>query len=474
MVDGTGMVFNPDPLSSNQVAYGGGYSDNNDANSPQLEASLFSVTLNDIEFDNGVYTLRGPYAEIVDFDAPFSGLFQQDSATFNYNRFDQAFEPVNTYYHIDYLMRYINETLECDVLPYQYNGGVQYDPHGFNGADNSFYSPYEGRLSFGEGCVDDAEDSDVVHHELGHGLHDWVTFGGLSQQDGLSEGCGDYVAQSYNRGLNNWTDGDAAYNWVFNWDGHNQCWNGRRTNYTASYPSGLVGQIHTDGQIWATCLMEIWDEVGQQRLDKVFYEGLGMTNGSSDQNDAANAVYQAALNLSYTAEELTAIYDGFTACGYELPFLPTAPDDATILSVVSPEGQYCDSIIQPMITLANYGTNELSSVDITYDIDGMNPVTIPWSGTIASGTSIDYPLGNVIVSAGSHTFNVRTENPNGNADTNASNDDASSTFTVTIGGEGVGLELVTDDWASETSWELRDADGSLLFSGNGYPHIPFV
>ena len=42
-------------------------------------------------------------------------------------------------------------------------------PHGFNGADNSSYSPGTGRLQFGEGGVDDAEDSDVVHHELGHG-----------------------------------------------------------------------------------------------------------------------------------------------------------------------------------------------------------------------------------------------------------------------------------------------------------------
>ena len=32
---------------------------------------------------------------------------------------------------------------------------------------------------FGQGGVDDAEDMDVILHELGHGLHDWITNGNL-------------------------------------------------------------------------------------------------------------------------------------------------------------------------------------------------------------------------------------------------------------------------------------------------------
>ncbi|MGJ8591759.1 MAG: proprotein convertase P-domain-containing protein [Aquaticitalea sp.] len=324
-VDGTGMVFNPDPLSSNQVAYGGGYVDGNDANTTQLNDARFSVTLRDIDLTAGVYTLKGPRAEIVDFEAPFDGLYTQSSSVFNFTRNEQGFEAVNTYYHIDYMIGYINETLGCDVLPYQYSTGVRFDPHALNGDDNSYYSSATGRLAFGEGCVDDAEDSDVIHHELGHGLHDWVTSGGLSQVNGLSEGSGDYVAQSYNRSLGNWTPADAAYNYVFNWDGHNVCWNGRTTGYTAVYPSGLVGQIHTDGQIWASCLMGIWNQIGREEMDKIFYEGLGMTNGSSNQNDAANAVYQAAINLNYTQTQLIAIHDSLEDCGYTLPPLPGPP-----------------------------------------------------------------------------------------------------------------------------------------------------
>jgi len=325
VVDGTGKVFDPDPLSSNTVPYGGNYADNNDATNVDLDNSRFDIILRDIEETAGVYKLLGPYAEISDHDAPSNGLFTQNSSVFNFNREENGFEAVNCYFHIDSMMRYINVTLGCVAEPYQYNTGVLFDPSGANGADNSFYSSGAGTLTFGEGCVDDGEDSDVIHHELGHFLHDMVTSGGLSQTEGLSEGCGDYVAQSYNRSLGNWTPADPAYDWVFNWDGHNECWNGRVTNNTDGYPAGLGGGLHADGTLWSSCMMNVWDALGRDKTDKIFYEGLGMTNGSSNQDDSANAVYQAAINLGYSSADLTSIHTTLSACGYTLPALDGPP-----------------------------------------------------------------------------------------------------------------------------------------------------
>lgn len=322
-VNGTGNIFNPDPLSSANAVYGAtGFSDASDANSAQLTAQVQSVTLLDITETAGTYSLVGPYADIRDFEAPNKGLFTQASSAFAFLRNPDAFEAVNCYYHIDNMMRYLNTTLGITCLPYQYVGGVQYDPSGLNGADNSHYISATGRVAFGEGGVDDAEDADVVIHELGHGIHDWITSGGLSQVNGLSEGCGDYWAASYSRFLGQWPSGNAAYNWVFNWDGHNPFWGGRIVNYGAIYPGGLTGAIHTDGQIWATAMMHIWDDIGRVKSDKIFWSGLDNTNSSTNQNDAANAVYQAAITLGCTFTELTQIHTRFTAAGYTLPALP--------------------------------------------------------------------------------------------------------------------------------------------------------
>ena len=482
-VDGTGMVFNPDPLSSNQVNYGGGYVDGNDAATTQLNNARFSVTLRDIDLTGGIYTLRGPRAEIVDFEGPTTGLFTQTSSTFNFTRFDQGFEAVNTYYHIDFLMGYVNETLGLNIMPYQYTGGVRYDPHAAGGADNSYYSSGPGRLAFGEGCVDDAEDSDVIHHELGHGLHDWVTSGGLSQVDGLSEGCGDYIAQSYNRSLGNWTSANPQYNWVFNWDGHNPCWPGRITNYSAVYPTGLVGQIHTDGQIWASCLMGIWDQIGQQEMDIIFYEGLGMTNGSSSQNDAANAVYQAAVNLNYTQAQLVIIHSSLEDCGYTLPALPGPP----IASFSSDTDTIC---LDNDTTIAFTDTTSPTATSWLWTFEGGTPatstaqnptVTYATEGTFDVTLSVTNEFGTDQVTITDYVTTLSGDNcPACTSSTNSTvvpiSTGAGATYTSIInvpgGGDIIDVNVtinITHTWVSDLDISLISPAGTIveLTSDNG-------
>jgi hypothetical protein len=318
---GTGFVYDADPLSQARVAYAGAYVDGSDATNASLDAARVSKTLNDITFNGTVYSLEGPYAAIREFENPNRGLFAQASSTFNFNRLADNFEGVNTYYFLDMSMRYLNLTLGVSVMPYQYTTGVQFDAHGLNGADNSHYVGSTGRLAFGEGGVDDAEDSDVILHELGHGLHDWITVGGLSNVQGLSEGTGDYWTQSHSRSLGQWTTAQAAYHWVFNWDGHNPFWGGRITNYGAAYPGGLTGAIHTDGQIWSTCLMRIYDAIGRAPTDKALWEGLAMTGGTTNQRDAAIAVRQAAINMGYTSTQINTISTLLSGCGYVLPVI---------------------------------------------------------------------------------------------------------------------------------------------------------
>lgn len=321
-VSGTGMVFNPDPLSQAGVAYGAiGYADGNDAATTQLNNARVTVTLPEIDLTAGVYKLKSSYAEIKELGSPAKGLFTQATPDFVFNRNQDGFEAVNAFYHIDKSMRYINQTLGIPCIPYQAaNAGVVFfDPHGASSADNSFYTA--GKLEFGEGGVDDAEDADVVLHELGHGIHDWITNGGLSQVNGLSEGCGDYWAVSYSRSLNQWASTTPEYNYVFSWDGHNPFWDGRTTDYGASYQGGLVNQIHTDGQIWATALMKIWDEIGKEKTDKAFLNGLDLTTSSTNQQNAAIAFRTAAITMNYPCAEITTITQKFQEAGYTLPNL---------------------------------------------------------------------------------------------------------------------------------------------------------
>jgi len=322
---GTAYIFDPDPLSRAHVAYGGNYVDNNDATNASLDAARSLVALPDITLSNGVYSLKSKYVQIADFESPATGLFTQASPDFLFNRNEQGFEAVNAFYHIDRSLAYINETLGI-ACKSTLNGGVMMvDPHGLNGDDNSHFIPSSQRLAFGEGCVDDAEDADVVLHELGHAIHHWVTGLKSSSAQGLGEGSGDYWAMSYSRSLNQWASSEPQYNWMFSWDGHNECWAGRVTNYPTKYSSSIsnTANIHRDGQIWATSLMKIYNRIGKEKTDRIFLEGLAMTNSSSNQQTAAVAVRQASIDMlgtyGFTCDDVNIITEELTTSGYTLP-----------------------------------------------------------------------------------------------------------------------------------------------------------
>lgn len=323
-VTGTAMVYMSDPLSYAHVAYGtAGYVDNNDADSAQLTAARTSVTLPEIDLTAGVYKLKSSYVEISDFETPTTSLFTQATSAFNFTRSNNAFEAVNVFYHLDKSLRYINETLGITCRPTLNGGVLRYDPSGLSGADNSHFLPSTDQIAFGEGCVDDAEDADVIWHEFGHGVHKWMTNGNVSQY--LGEGNSDYWAQSYSRSLNQWTAADAASQFMFSWDGHNTCWAGRSTDYFGVYPTDLVGlqggAAHTDGQIWVTALMQIWDVIGRTKTDKAFLQGLALTNSSTNQQNAAIAVRQAAINMNYPCADIQVFTQKFTDRGYTMPVL---------------------------------------------------------------------------------------------------------------------------------------------------------
>lgn len=321
---GSGQVFKPDPLSSARATYGdAGYVDGNNADTPQLDSQLKKVVLRSVRFDatSGLYSLAGPYATCRNLEAPNDAACpSQAGKAFNFTRDNISFDAVNAYYHIDTYMRYVNVTLGIEAMPYQHaRGGVQFDPHAMSGDDNSYYSG--GDLHFGQGGVDDAQDADVVIHELGHGLHDWLTDGHLSQVQGLSEGVGDYDAAGYSRDQpNQWTPADAPYFWVFSWDGHNPFWPGRVTNWNLgrTYPADVArADGHTAGQYWSSCNLVARDAIGGQRMDKAFFTGLSMTGASTNQKDAAQAVIDAASAMGYTSAEINAIASAYNvSCTY--------------------------------------------------------------------------------------------------------------------------------------------------------------
>jgi hypothetical protein len=131
-------------------------------------------------------------------------------------------------------------------------------------------------------------------------------------------------------------------------------------------------------------------------------------------------------------------------------------------------GTFCSAGVTPTVTLSNGGAITLTSVTITYGFDGNNNVTYNWTGSLAQWQSTTVTLPTLSLSNGVHTFNAVISNPNTGVDENNLNNAQNSTLNVVLNGQAVVLDLTLDCYGSETSWELQNATGTVIYSGSGY------
>lgn len=295
-VQGSGYVYLTDPLSAAKKRYGSaGFVDNNDADSDSLNCYRTHVILDSLTFEDGVYKLKGPYCEVTDVELPTDPQFYYSTTPngFTFTRSRQEFEAVNVYYHVSKSYQYIQSLGFSSQSLTQ----VRLDPHGFQGADNSHYSPNGNWIGWGEGGVDDAEDVDAILHEYGHAIvFNFCPSWGGGESGALGEGYSDYWAASSSRQTKSWAPADYEYNWVYNWNSHNLFQMGRSVNDSRTYPFGNL-EIHDAGQIWSSTLMSIWKDLGKEVTDKLVLKSLHYLGGAATGVDAAQALLQADRDL---------------------------------------------------------------------------------------------------------------------------------------------------------------------------------
>lgn len=305
----TGKIFNPDPLTTAQVSYGGAFIDNNNADSPVLNNERQNKTFT-ADFDGSVFRLQNSHIQLHDING--NGIIAVTSTTpvFDFTRSQNGFEDVNAFYHLSLYRDYIHSLgfTSADVL-------AKVDPHGTND-DNSFFSS-PNNIIFGTGGVDDAEDADVLIHEYSH----FVSYNSAPntnsgfERNSLDEGIADYFAASYSKRLSNYNT-----NWVYNWDGHNEFWNGRAVNSTKHYPEDLSPtSYYKNSELWSSTLMNIHDELGFAYTDSLVLNTLYFFTQNMTQPQAAKALLLSDTLLS-NGKNFCVIYKHLYERGY-VPFV---------------------------------------------------------------------------------------------------------------------------------------------------------
>ena len=147
--------------------------------------------------------------------------------------------------------------------------------------------------------------------------------------------------------------------------------------------------------------------------------------------------------------------------------VPVSSVDVSTNSIESPSGNLCSNTFEAVVSITNFGSQTINSMDINYYIDSQSTQTYNWTGSLGTAETINVTLPEISSTPGSHTLHVFTESPNGAADENQSNDLATTNFEI-VDGENVEVNITLDNFGADNSWEISDGSGNVVATGGPY------
>lgn len=205
------------------------------------------------------------------------------------------------------------------------------------------------------------------------------------------------------------------------------------------------------------------------------YGGGAACNGTDDNELEDNyGRLDVSWNGASASERLKDWLDpGNTNVLTHLGYNPNGPGialDAGVYQITGIEENYCNvDSFTPKISIRNYGSDTITTVDVIYDVDGTSYPTFTWTGTLLPSSIATITLPTLSAGAGAHVFNATTIAPNGSLDSNGVNDARSVPFFITLGGAPIDYVLALDCYGSEITWTIADSvTGLILYSGGPY------
>jgi len=143
--------------------------------------------------------------------------------------------------------------------------------------------------------------------------------------------------------------------------------------------------------------------------------------------------------------------------------------DAMVKNIYTPVS-LCSDAIEPGVEVVNLGAADLTSLDFVYQIDNEPEQIYSWTGNIPFSESDIISLPEIELSISDlSTFLVNIENPNGQLDQFPYNDTLTSIIQPAENvSSPVTLVLKLDNYPDQSSWELSNSDGDVLYSGGNY------
>ncbi|MEQ9261811.1 MAG: peptide-N-glycosidase F-related protein [Owenweeksia sp.] len=225
--------------------------------------------------------------------------------------------------------------------------------------------------------------------------------------------------------------------------------------------------------IWPQAGTWLYDRANWCPGDKAFHYDHDLTSFVSSNNSLSINIDVEPYVYSVPAGETPAGYY-FTTQYFQFGAFSFA-HDVELADILAPSktdeyarmNPVCGKVI---LKIKNNGSQNLTSCDIRYGIEGGNTLNYTWSGNLA-------PMESEIVSieipdpvdwetyTGSLHFLASVDNPNGQADEYALNNSKKAAFTAPpVYPAQLKFLLRTNTASHETFWSLKSADGTVLKS----------
>ncbi|WP_396181632.1 Omp28-related outer membrane protein [Flavobacterium sp.] len=129
-------------------------------------------------------------------------------------------------------------------------------------------------------------------------------------------------------------------------------------------------------------------------------------------------------------------------------------NDVKLKEVESIESQ-CATSITPKIKIQNYGQNTLTTLPITYSVNGGTPQVYNWTGSLVSFAKESVTLPAITYNLlNSNVLNISVP-----ADANISDNTGATNFAkaALTTDTNITIKITLDQWGSETSWQLLNS-----------------
>jgi hypothetical protein len=131
----------------------------------------------------------------------------------------------------------------------------------------------------------------------------------------------------------------------------------------------------------------------------------------------------------------------------------------------------CEGDLTPEISIQNYGLSQLTSLTIDVSVNGSTVSSTPWTGNLSTYATDNITLPALTSLASNDAVSITTSLPNGVTDADPSNNSAVS-FYVTMATQNtdteVTVQIISDAWGSETTWNIKKSTGQTVASGGPY------